>query len=458
MGFFKAYDMRGTFGKDFTADTVRAVGEALPGVVGAKKFLVGRDMRLTSRTVRDALVAGLLSAGAEVDDIGPATTPMVYFFTADGDCGASVQITASHNPAGDNGMKVSFGDAMPVGYANGIGELEKIAGARLASGRPVPPFADVPALFPAPEEPDAARLARYVEWMRERLSPDAAKVKFAVDCSNGMASLFARTLFGGAAVRLNDVPDGSFPAHSPNPLAAEARAQISAAVREQGLDLGLIFDGDADRVMAVDRDGDFVQPDFLIPAVASTYLRAEPGAPVLHDVRTSRAAIEALRAAGARPVMGKVGHAFAKPLMRKTGAPCGGELAGHYYFREFACCDSGALAAVRLLNFAAEAREAGSSFTDRIRPLVSKYANSGELNFTVADKPAAIGRALKAAESIGREVSRSDIDGFRIEYEEGWVSIRQSNTEPYLRLIIETDGAERLAAWKAALSAAVAAA
>ena len=168
MGFFKAYDMRGTFGKDFTADTVRAVGEALPGVVGAKKFLVGRDIRLTSRTVRDALVAGLLSAGAEVDDIGPATTPMVYFFTANGNCGASVQITASHNPAGDNGMKVSFGDAMPVGYANGIGELEKIAAARLASGRPVPPFADVPALFPAPEEPDAARLARYVEWMRER--------------------------------------------------------------------------------------------------------------------------------------------------------------------------------------------------------------------------------------------------------------------------------------------------
>lgn len=450
MGFFKAYDMRGTFGRDFTLETVRAAGEALPGAIGARSFLVGRDMRLTSKAVRDALVSGLVAAGAEVRDMGLASTPMVYFYTVRSGCDASVQITASHNPAGDNGMKVSFGNGLPVGYANGLDKVEKAVEERLARGEPFRAV-DIP---PADGGADAEMLAGYVRWLAERAS-DWSGLRFAVDCSNGMASLFARDLFGPGVLYLNDTPDGSFPAHSPNPLAEEARVQISRAVAENGLDLGLIFDGDADRVMVVDSRGRFVQPDFLIPAIAEGYLARESGATVIHDVRTSRATIEALAAMGAKTVMGKVGHAFAKPLMRETGAVCGGELAGHYYFREFAGCDSGALAAVRILDCAAAAKHAGSSFTERVAPVACKYANSGEMNYRTPDKEAAIERVLSAAAGFGREKSRNGMDGWRLEFDEGWISVRQSNTEPYLRLIAETDTPERLAAWKAALDSAI---
>ena len=449
MGFFKAYDMRGTFGVDFTFDTVRAVGMALPGILGAKKFLIGRDMRLTSRRMRDALVAGLISAGAEIDDLGLASTPMVYFFTERTDCDASVQITASHNPACDNGMKVSFGNALPVGYSNGLDRVEKAVAEILppgVRGLPPPPV-EIP---PAKNAPDAKRLAEYTAWLKERAT-DFSGLRFAVDCSNGMASIFAHALFGEGPLYLNDTLDGTFPAHSPNPLSDEGREQISRAVREQKLDLGIVFDGDADRVMFVDGDGKFVQPDYLIPVVARRGLAEEPGAAVIHDVRTSRAAIETLRGNGARTVMGKVGHAFAKPLMRAENALCGGELAGHYYFREFAGCDSGALAAVKILDEAAESAANGVSFTGMMRPIVSKYANSGEMNFKVADMGKAVNDVLKTARSLSHMTAESDIDGYRLEFEEGWVSIRKSNTEPYLRLIAETDTPERLARWKAAL-------
>ena len=272
-----------------------------------------------------------------------------------------------------------------------------------------------------------------------------------MDCADGLASLVAHDLFPGALF-LNDVPDGSFPHHSPNPLLSEAREQLAECVRANGLDCGVIFDGDADRCMFVDETGAFIQPDYLIPVLAGTF--AEKGC-VIHDVRTSRAAIEAIRAMGAKPVMGKVGHAFAKMLLRETGAVCGGELAGHYYFRDFHFCDSGEWAAMRILGAFADAKRRGESVSACLAPITRKYANSGEMNFKVADKPAAIGRVLKAAESFGREIGRETMDGVRVEFEEGWVSVRQSNTEPYLRLLAECGTEGRLEEWKKAMVAAV---
>lgn len=286
-------------------------------------------------------------------------------------------------------------------------------------------------------------LDRYLSWMKAR-RPEFGTLRFAVDCSNGMASLLAHALFPNAVV-LNGTPDGKFPCHSPNPLKAEAREQLAACVRENALDCGVIFDGDADRAMFVDETGAFVQPDYLIPVVADATRRAcAPGADtgrsvVLHDVRTSRGAIETLRERGFEPVMVPVGHAFAKPKMRELHALCGGELAGHYYFGDFFGCDSGALAAMRVLGEIAAAKNGGATFSELMRPIVSRYANSGELNFKVEDKDAAIMRVLAAAAEFGAETGRSEIDGVRIEFADGWVSVRKSNTEPYLRLLVEAN-------------------
>ena len=459
MSFFKAYDMRGTFGVDFGLDTVYRVGRALPQVVKGRRWLVGRDGRTTSADVRDALVKGLEEAGVEVTDLGLCTTPMVYFFTAEDGFDGSVMITASHNPPSDNGLKVSMRGALPVGYANGLAEVERVANS-LPCRRNV---ANCPVgraqTLAAPQS-----RTRYVEWMKARAPiPHPSSLRYAVDCSNGVASLLVRDLFPGAVV-INDTLDGNFPSHSPNPLKAEAREQIAALVREKGLDCGVIFDGDADRCMFVDERGEFIQPDYLIPIVARATLNSNTQnlntskpPKVIHDVRTSRGAIEELKRMGCETVMVPVGHAFAKPILRESGAICGGELAGHYYFREFHCCDSGALAALRILGELAKAKAAGKTFSEMMRPISGVYANSGEMNFKVDDKDAAISRVLAAAkERLPREIGRSEMDGIRLEYDEGWVNIRKSNTEPYLRLIVESDTVARLRDWTEILTNALA--
>ena len=457
MSFFKAYDMRGTFGVDFDLETVYKVGKALPQVVKGRRWLVGRDCRVTSKDVRDALVRGLVEQGVEVTDLGLCTTPMVYFFTAEDDFDGSVMITASHNPPGDNGLKVSKKTALPVGYANGLGEVERVVESessnRLNVGlhlRPTP--SSQPSLNPL-------NLLRYLNWMKARRS-DLSSLSFAVDCSNGMASILVHELFPNAIV-INDTLDGAFPNHSPNPLKEESRRQLSELVRAKGLDCGVIFDGDADRAMFVDERGEFVQPDYLIPVVARATMgfstqRHGDTEKIIHDVRTSRGAIEELKRMGCEPVMVPVGHAFAKPILREVGAVCGGELAGHYYFSEFHGCDSGVLAALRILGEVAKAKQRGKTFSEMMQPISGVYANSGEMNFKVADKDAAIGRVLAAAkEKLPTELSRSEMDGIRIEYAEGWVNIRKSNTEPYLRLIAECDTRERLENWVSVLKEAI---
>ena len=304
-------------------------------------------------------------------------------------------------------------------------------------------------------------LERYLFWMKEH-KPNLDGLRFAIDCSNGMASILVRELFSEAVI-INDTLDGTFPNHSPNPLKTEAREQIAALVRERRLDCGVIFDGDADRCMFVDERGAFVQPDYLIPIVARATLNSNAqtlkhsnNPKIIHDVRTSRGAIEELKRMGCEPVMVPVGHAFAKPILREIGAVCGGELAGHYYFGEFHGCDSGVLAALRILGEVAKAKVEGKAFSEMMRPISGVYANSGEMNFKVEDKDSAIARVLATAnEKLPQELSRSELDGIRIEYAEGWINIRKSNTEPYLRLIVECDTAERLGDWTSILKTAI---
>ena len=450
MSFFKAYDMRGTFGVDFDLDLVGRVGRALPQVVGGGRWLVGRDGRESSPAVRNALVAGLRAAGAEVVDIGLATTPMVYFFTAHDGYDGSVMITASHNPPSDNGLKVSRKGAMPVGYDSGLADVEKLSTGEFANWKPQE---HCPEQTEGASGTSATHIAKYTLFLKSLATAEFSNLKFAVDCSDGMASLVAHELFPGATF-INDSIDGRFPHHSPNPLKEEAREQIARIVRERNLDCGVIFDGDADRCMFVDEQGRFIQPDYLIPVLAETYLpvpdnRKPPT--IIHDVRTSRAAIERIRADGFTPVMGKVGHAFAKKLLRETGGICGGELAGHYYFRDFFNCDSGEFAALRILGAFALAKSSGQTVSEFMAPISGKYANSGEMNFMVQDKKKATAAILEAAANLGVERHRETMDGYRLEFDEGWISVRESNTEPYLRLLIETDTPARLADWTAAL-------
>ena len=444
MSFFKAYDMRGEFGTDFDLDRVYRIGRWLPAVLGAGRMLVGRDVRLSSEAVREALCRGLAESGCAVDDMGLATTPMVYFSTALEKYEASVQITASHNPANHNGMKVSRAGAVPVGYATGLSELE----ARVASGA-LPPVAGHPGNYRT-----VSYRASFVTWLRAYLT-DLSGLRFAVDCSDGMAGLIIRDILGKGPVYLNDTPDGRFPHHSPNPLDDASREQVADVVRRQGLDAGLIFDGDADRVMFVDEAGAFVQPDYLLPVIARHFLAREPGATVIYDIRTSRGVIEALQADGAKTVMGKVGHAFAKIALRETGAVCGGELAGHYYFRDFFCCDSGELAALLVLAALAKAKRQGLGFSALMAP-IRTYATSGERNYLIEDKDNAITAVLKAAEAFGPPRARVDFDGVRIDYADGWINIRKSNTEPFLRMIVEACDADTLATRLASLERALA--
>lgn len=417
--------MRGEFGVDFDLDTVYRIGRWLPVILHAHRFLIGRDVRVTSHQIHDVLCKGLTETGVKVDDMGLATTPMVYFMTAKEAYDASVQITASHNPPNHNGMKVSKVGALPVGYDAGLGELER----RVLSGK-LPPKGPIPGVYHEVSYRDD-----FVRWLM-KWGFDFSDIRFGVDCSDGMASLMVHDLFQKRGVYINDKMDGRFPHHSPNPLDPASREQLAQLVRENHLDCGVIFDGDADRVMFLDETGAFVSPDLLIPIIARHFLKNEPGATVIHDIRTSRGAIEALHALGAKTVMGKVGHAYAKVLMRQTKAVCGGELAGHYYFRDFFFCDSAGLASMVVLAALNEAKTLGQTFSQMMKPICT-YANSGEINLKIQDKDAAIQAALKAAEAFGEPIGKEDFDGVRLELPDGWVNIRKSNTEPYLRLIAE---------------------
>ena len=438
MSPFKAYDIRGTYGADVTEDLAYRIGRHLPALLDGRRALVGRDARLSSPPLAEALLRGIADSGCDADFIGLASTPLVYFATAEFDYDFSVQITASHNPAEYNGFKISRHGAIPVGGDSGLADLE-----RLCAG-PTPP-------------PAAARgrvaerdcLPAFLDFLRP-YATGFEDLKLVIDCSNGMGALTARTLFADcrqAAFRA-DAIDGAFPDHPPNPLEEAGRAPLSAAVRAAGADLGLVFDGDADRVMFVDERGAFVSPDLLIAPMAERFLREFPGAPVLHDIRTSRGVTEFLEEQGARPFIWKVGHAFAKMKLRELNAPFGGEFAGHYYFREFHWCDSGELAALVALREIAAAKARGLAFSQFIAP-VARYANSGEINFRIDDKDTAMARAVAALVKEAEPARRLDFDGVRLDYPDWWVSLRKSNTEPYLRLIVEakTDDllAERLA-------------
>lgn len=424
MNAFKAYDIRGIYNQDFTADDVYKIGFFLPALLRTDRVLVGRDVRESTEEIFLALCRGVNDAGADVFDMGLATTPMVYFATAHFKFDASVQITASHNPKEYNGLKVSKTNALPVGYYSGLADLEKMLTTETV--RPSQTRGRIESIDVKTE---------YLKFLKKYVPDDADELKISVDCSNGMAALFIRDLLGDTPYYLFDTLDGSFPNHAPNPLEEENVADLKAAVLKNNSDLGIIFDGDADRVMFVDEKGSFIPPDLIIGVLGRYFLSKEKGN-VLQDIRTSRSVSEYIEKMGGTPHTWKVGHAFAKLKMREIKAIFGGELAGHYYFRDFYNCDSGILAALLVLRVALEWKRSGEVFSSLIQQIVT-YANSGEINFRIEEKQAAM-EALKEYFTSRQLPSKLlDFDGYRIEYPDWWFNVRPSNTEPYLRLVVE---------------------
>lgn len=431
MKAFKAYDIRGIYGRDLDDDTVYRIGFHLPRLLQAEKVLVGHDCRLSTPQVLKALTRGIADSGADVFEMGLATTPMVYYATASHGFPASVQITASHNPKEYNGLKISRNGALPVGYDTGLSELEKMVESDHIQ----------PAAFRGRKVPLPGIRDEYISFL-EGFRSDHSVLRTAVDCSNGMASLIAREVLGEGPEYIFDTMDGNFPNHPPNPLDQKNSEALRELVKERELDVGVIFDGDGDRVMFIDDRGRFVRPDIITAVLGLHYLTLEKGR-VLHDVRTSRGVIQFIEELGGRPYMWKVGHSHAKMKMRELGAIYGGELAGHYYFRDFYGCDSGMLAAVIVLNILAGRKRRGDSLSSLVDE-VDIYANSGEVNFRIQDKISAMNRIRDHFASLEDPLAVYDFDGYRMEFPRWWFNVRPSNTEPYLRLVAEADDARLL--------------
>ena len=435
MGAFHAYDIRGIYGVDFDKDTAYKVGYFIPELLHTAKVLVGRDCRVSSEEIHDALVQGLNDAGADVYDLGLTSTPMVYFGTANYGFQASVQITASHNPAEYNGMKVSRENALPVGFDTGLGQIKEW----IDAGRETPVVDVRGTVYQMDIRAD------YLKFMEQYLG-DFSDLKVAFDLSNGMACLFAHEVFGERHSYIFDTLDGSFPNHEPNPLIPKNVVPLRNLVRDTDADLGVIYDGDADRVMFVDEKARFVAPDLMI-ALLSKYFIGERGAEhprVLQEIRTSKAVSEYLTPLGCDVHTWRVGRAFAAPKLREIDGLWGGELAGHYYFKDFFYSDSGLLASILVLRIVAQLKREGRTLSEAIDELTT-YKNSGEINFRLEDKKGAMDAVRDLFLSQETPTAQMDFDGYRVEFKDWWFNIRPSNTEPYLRFICEATTDELLA-------------
>ncbi len=424
MGAFKAYDIRGIWNVDFNKDTVYKCGYFLPSLLKADHVVVGRDVRLSSPEVHDALISGILDSGADVWDLGLATTPMVYFATAFLKADASVQITASHNPPEYNGLKISRTGALPVGGETGLKELEELT----KNGKII-----------VSEKKGTVKDYSYVkdeyrDFLKKHV--DFENLNLSIDCSNGMSNLLVKEVLGPDFNYINDAFDGSFPAHEPNPLDEGNCRELEEEVKKNRSDCGIIYDGDADRVVFVDDRGRWIQPDYITSLLGIYYKEKGLAGNTLVDIRTSKSTTDYLERLGYSVTIWKVGHAFAKLKIREIDGIFGGELAGHYYFREFFNCDSGILASLLVLSVVSKLKKEGKKLSSLIDEIIS-YKNSSEINFRLEDKDGAIADLYKRFVTEDKPLKVMDFDGYRIEFDSWWFNVRKSNTEPYLRIVCE---------------------
>ena len=433
-GIFKAYDVRGLYPQQLDETIANKIGLAFKNVLddddrahGGNTIVVGNDMRSHSEPLKAALVEGLRDAGLDVLDIGLATTPMNYFAVGHLEAAGGVQVTASHNPAQYNGLKFSRHGARPVSGDQGIPLIE----AKVNAG-------DLPKAEKRGGYEKGEIFDAYSEHLLGMLHrPEGTpRLKVVVDAANGMGTIY-KPLLERAGIEL--IPlyfelDGTFPNHEANPLKLENLRDLQAAVLREKADLGVSFDGDADRSAFVDERGEAVGNDLTTALIAGEMLDREPGKPIVYDLRSSRAVAEYIREKGGEPVRERVGHSFIKATIRRLDGIFGGELAGHYYFRDNYTADCAILAVFEVLNLM---WKTGKPFSELVVPLL-RYAKSEEINFEVEDKAGKI--ALLAEKYADGEID--DLDGITVQYSDWWFNVRPSNTEPYLRLVLEaTDDA-----------------
>jgi phosphomannomutase len=430
---FKAYDVRGTYPDQMDEELAYRIGRAFPRVlselegspVGTLRVAVGRDMRLSAPGMADRYAAGIADEGADVLDVGMAATEMVYWTVGARGLDGGLVCTASHNPKAYTGAKLVKRGAIALSGDSGIGELRDM----VAAGDPGPPAGETGRI----RREDVGHAFReaalgYIE--ADRIRP----LRVVLDGGNGMAGPMVGPLldaFPIEQVRIYWEPDGEFPDREPNPLLPENRQFIIDKVRETRADLGIAWDGDADRCFFIDDTGKFVAGDFLTALLGESIVRKEPGALVLYDVRASRAVRDVVERAGGRAEVNRVGHAFFKTRMRDTGAAFGGEVSGHYYFRDFYCADSGTIPALLILELLSVE---GKKLSELLEPLRSKYFISGEINTEVADQEA------KMREIVERYTDGEigQLDGISVDYRDWHFNVRPSNTEPLLRLNLES--------------------
>lgn len=422
MAVFKAYDVRGTYPDEVNEELFTSIGQAAVSVLKAKTVVVGRDMRESGISLSKAMINGLTRAGADVIDIGMASTPMVYFATAFYKADAGVQITASHNPAEYNGCKWCREDAIPVAYDTGLSDMEKL----VKSGA-----------FTPGEEAGSSEGRDIGKEYRAQLQKYAGQVKpltVVVDAGNGVMGAFLPDLFAKLPCELIQLyfePDGTFPNHEANPLKEENMRDLQAKVKDTGADLGIAYDGDGDRAMFVDENGETVPADFVTAMLAGEMLEREPGATIIYDLRSSWVCKEEIERLGGKALMSRVGHSFIKASMREHNAIFAGELSGHFYFRDIHYTDNAEMAMLSVLTLISKTDR---KLSELIKPY-KKYYATGEINFEVSDTESAMARVEEAFGEGSKEVMH--LDGLSIIHKDWWCNLRASNTEPVLRLNLE---------------------
>ena len=435
-GIFKAYDVRGVYPVELDETTARAIGRGFVSYLSARRIGVARDMRTSSPTMADAFIQGALEQGASVVDYGMAATDMLYYGVARDGLDGGAMVTASHNPKQYNGMKLVRREALPLSGDAGIGDIRDM----LTGGT-----------LPAPAATPGTREARtlldgYIEHVMSFIDPAVIKpFNVVLDAGSGMGGLVAPKIFDRLPCRTSrlcfDI-DGTFPNHEANPLIEENRRDIVDAVLAQRADIGIAWDGDADRCFFIDGQGEFIAGDFVTALLGEAFLLKSPGASIVYDVRASYAVKDTVARYGGTALINRVGHAFFKKRMRETGAVFGGEVTGHYYFKDNFYADNGFIPALLILELMSRK---GQTLAQLLEPLRAKYFISGEINTSMADmsvvKSKLDGLATKYADA-----ELSYMDGISVEYPDWHFNVRASNTEPLLRLNLEAETQEAMEA------------